>query len=125
MSVTVAPYGLDDPYAYDHYEDFTAMLAGRLVERNEGLDVLLDVLARHCDSEYGLSDEDRSDLSRYLAESTNLLAHVEAHVVPDFGDWVVEHTYSDIDRADMALYMDVLTELHEFVAQRYCEVNDE
>jgi len=120
VSRTVAPYGLDDPSEYDHYDSFTAMLAGNLVERNDGLDVLLDVLARKCESEYGLSDADRNDLGRAVANDTQLMDHTD-RVLPGNEDWVVENTYSDIERADLALYADVVTELREFVAQRYCE----
>lgn len=140
MTRTVAPYGLDDPAEYDHsgqsstasstdsqgssdYSDFTAMLAGHLVERNDGLDILLDVLARHCESEYGLSSEDRSTLSRALAADTNLMEHTN-RVLDGHEEWVLDNTYSDIDRADLALYADVVTELRDFVAQRYTEVNE-
>ena len=120
MSVTVAPYGLDDPSEYDHYDSFTANLAGRLVERNPILDVLLDSLAESCDSEYGLSDEQRSLLSSAVAE-TNLMDHVEYGHIRGQEEWIVENSYSDIEPADYALFLDVLTEMREFVAQRYCE----
>jgi hypothetical protein len=121
MTRTVAPYGLDDPSEYDHYDSFTAMLAGNLVERNDGLDILLDVLARHCESEYGLSDADRKALGRALTEDTQLLDHIE-RTLTGHEQWVLDNTFSNIDeRADMALYSDVVTELRDFVAQRYCE----
>jgi len=121
--MTVAPYGLDSPDEYDHYDSFTATLAGHLVERNDGLDILLDVLARHCESEYGLSKDDRQALSRALADDTNLMDHVD-RVLDGHEEWVLDNTFSDIGRADMALYADVVTELRDFVAQRYTEMED-
>lgn len=120
MTKTVAPYGLDDPSAYDHYGDFTAMLAGHLVERNPMLDVLLDALADACDEEYGLSDEQRSLLSEAIAE-TNLLDHIEYGHIRDEEEWIVENSYSGIEPADYALFLDVQTEMRDFVAQRWCD----
>lgn len=109
---------LPEPDGFQYYGDYTAHLAGTLVEEHPAIDVLLDVLADKCESEYGLTDEDRSNLSRALANGTPLAEYVKE---VDADDWVLDNTYSDIERADMALYSDVITEMREFVAQRYCE----